>query len=236
MRQPHGVRRLVIGIVTLSLGLALIGGMGLETATAVQAGGGGGGGTGGSTKYVLKVTEHTVLAAFQVLAADGCTVTEVSITGGEDISRQLPTPSTQFGPAAFAVVTHYNQCTGETLFAGAGMTETINLAVANSLNSAQLAATIPVTSFDAPPGSPPAFFVTLSSLTFTATGPAVHSVQSRHFNMHGANLVEHLNAARAPATTDGSVSIGDFATAATANLLIAEIDNYHAGTTSVSKG
>jgi hypothetical protein len=232
MRHPHGLRHVVVGTVALALGLALVG-LGLGAIPAVHAGQGG---PPGPTKYVLKVTEHTVLAAYQVTAPDGCTVSEVSITAGEDISRQLPAPSTTFGPAAFAVVTHYNQCTGETLFAGAGVTDqNVSVSIANSLATASLTATIPVTSFDALPGSPPAFFVTMTNLTFTATGPAVHTVQSSHFNMHGANTVQHLNGARAPATTEGIVAIGAFATASTANLLIAEIDDFNSGTTSVSK-
>lgn len=232
MRQPSVpvVRRIVGGTIALALGLALVV-LGMGAAPAVHAGSG-----GGATKYVLKYVEHTVLAAFQVVADDNCTVTEVSITGGEDVSRELPMPSTQFGPAAFAVVTHYNQCTDETLFAGAGITEDVSLAVANSLSSASLTATIPVSSFDAPPDSPPAFYVTVPNLIFTATGPAVHSVQTRHFNMQGANLVEHLNAASAPATTDGTVTIGYYGSVSAPNLLIAEIDDYQAGTTRVSNG
>lgn len=235
--QRHSVGRIVGGIGALVLGLALVGlGPALGLGHAPTAHAGSGGGSGGDTKYVLKVKERTVLAAYQVVAADGCTVTEVSITAGEDLSRQVPAPSTRFGPAAMAVVTHYNQCTGETLFAGGGFTDqNVSVSIANSLNTAQLATTIPVTSLDAPPDSPPTFFVTIPSLAFTATGPPAHTVQSQHFNMHGANLVENLNAARAPATTEGAVVIGDYATASTANLLIAEIDNYHSGTTSVSK-
>jgi hypothetical protein len=237
-RQPHGVRRFVAGTGALLLGLALVGfGVGLTLAPAAHAGSGGtgGGGGGGDTKYVFKVKHQAILASYKVVAADGCTFTEVDITAGQDISRQLPSPSTAFGPAVFAIVTRGDECTGETFFAGAGTTETLRLTIANSLNSAQLAATIPITSFEAPPDSPPAFEVTIPNLTFAATGPAVHTVQTRHINMQGANLVEHLDAVTSPATTTGTVTIGDYATASTADLLNGEIDNYHSGTTSVSK-
>lgn len=219
-------------VIALILGVALWG-VGLGRTPVVHAGSGG----PGDTKYVLKVSEYTVLAAYQIVDADGYTITEVSITAGQDISRQVPAPSTKYGPAALAVVTRYNQLTGETLFAGAGFTDQdVAVSIDKSLNSATVTANVPIASFDAPPDSPPAFFVTMDDLTFMATGPAVHTVQSSHFNMHGANTVQTLNGARAPATTTGTVIIGDFGTVTAANLLNCEIDDYHSGTTSVSKG
>jgi hypothetical protein len=237
--QHHVTRRVVTTAAAFLLGLGMaaagLGGPGLLPGMTPPAHAGSGGGSG-QTRYVLQFSEHTVLAAFQTTASDGCTVTEVSITAGEDVTRLLPAPSTTFGPAALAVVTRWNACTEETYFAGAGMTEVVTLSIATSLQSASLSATIPITPFDAPPGSPPAFSVVVPDLTFAATGPAVHTVQTSHFNMHEANLVQRLNGARTPATTAGTVTVGSYATVSTANLLNGEIDDYHAGTTSVSKG
>ena len=147
--------------------------------------------SGSTTKF--RFHGLTVVAVFDSVSPDGCIDTFANVDG------------TQSGTSseAFVSIGQFNNCTGETLLFASGATSNAEFQVSNTLASASLQATIPVSD----ESGNPLFDVSVNT-TWTATGPIMRQNQSVHFHTKGLIDNLHLNAALRDATASGTVSIG----------------------------
>ena len=244
MRTIGRKAALTLALLTIlgTLGAALVGAPPVARAGSGSGGGGGGGGSGGQTLYNAKLQERTALSAHEHLDVDGCTWTAVSLMAGEQVSRTLPGPTTTFGPVVVASISRWNACTDTSLFVGVGELRDVALTWGNATSQVTLPATLVLPVYDRTnpattgggggggDGETPVFYLTLSNIVWTATGPAIHSVGNSLFHTRGMTSVQHFTGRTAPATVSGTLAVGPFATMDAADLVHAEIDDVQSGT------